>query len=154
MVGVDQQRQLGGPPDAIGLIGELAQRQHDEVGRTEDGQRCHRAGKHAQFETQIRGNARGDGVVHGGWMHAHSPSQNSTKPRAASAPARGHVILPDGGKGLEVFRAALLAPGMHEATSHGSLKNGQTTSSGDGIVVASLIDTMSGDRWTVDRNSQ
>ena len=43
---------------------------------------------------------------------------------------------------------------MHEATSPGSLKSGQTTFSGDGIVVSSLIDTMSGDRWTDDRNSQ
>jgi len=94
VVGVDQQRQLGGPADAIGLIGELAERQHDEVGRTEHGQRRHRAGKHTQFEIQIGGNARGDGVVHGSWMHARSPSQNSAKPRAARAPARRHVVLP------------------------------------------------------------
>jgi hypothetical protein len=50
-------------------------------------------------------------------MHARFPSQNFAKPRAASAPARRHVTLPDGGKGLEVFRAALLAPIAHSSLS-------------------------------------
>src|SRR5262245_5532555 len=108
MVGVDEQWQFRGPANAIGLIGKLTERQHDQVGGTEYGKRRHRAGKHAQFEAQIRGNARGDGVVHGGWVHARSTTQNCTKPCPASAPARRHVILPDGGKRLAVLRTALL----------------------------------------------
>src|SRR5262245_12777057 len=108
MVGVDEQWQFGGPANAICLIGKLTQRQHDQVGRTEYGQRRHRAGKHAQFEAQIRGNARGNRVVHGGGVHARSATQNGTKLRAASAPARRHVFLPDGGKRLALLRTALL----------------------------------------------
>src|SRR5262247_3698372 len=42
-------------------------------------------------------------------MHARAPRKNFAKPRAASTPARRHLILP-GGKGLEVFGAAHLAP--------------------------------------------
>src|SRR5262245_12146035 len=108
MIGVDEQWHFGGPANAICLVGKLSQRQHDQVGRTEYGQRRDRAAKHPQFKAQLRGNAGGDGVVHGGWVHARPATQNCTKPGAASAPARRHIILPDGDKSLAVLRTALL----------------------------------------------
>ena len=42
------------------------------------------------------------------------------------------------------WSGASVAPGMHDATSAGSLSSGQTSSAGDGIVVVSVNDTMKG----------
>ena len=57
VIGIDQQRQLAGAVDAIRLCGELGQRQHDQVGRAQHGERRDRAGEHADLEPQLLGDS-------------------------------------------------------------------------------------------------
>jgi hypothetical protein len=52
VIGVDHQRQVAPARDAADLLGELGQRQDDEIGRPEDRRRGDRAREHADLEPE------------------------------------------------------------------------------------------------------
>ena len=58
VVGIDHQRQPGGAVDAVGLTGEFAQGQDDQVRRPQDREGGDGTGEHAGFESDLLGNAR------------------------------------------------------------------------------------------------
>ena len=93
MVGIDQQRQLAGAVDAVGLRGELGQRQHDQVGHAEHGERGDGAGEHADLEPQLLGDARGDRIEDGTGMDALRGLQDGPEAFASIGPV--HVRLLD-----------------------------------------------------------
>ncbi len=86
MIGIDQQRQAAGAADATGLLGELGQREDDEIGRAEHRERRDRARKHPGLEAQILGDARGDGVEDRGRPHAARPRQDGAEAPAPLSP--------------------------------------------------------------------
>ena len=118
VIGIDQQRQLAGAIDAIGLVGELGEGQHDQVGRAEHRERADRAGEHADLEAEILGDARGDRIEHRARMDAAIAREDRaealradrssacnppalTKPeRVARVPARVSTLAPTGRRGV------------------------------------------------------
>ena len=80
MVGVDQNRQGARARDAPRLLGKLGQREQDQIGRTEHGQRGHRAGENAKLKLEMLGNAGRDRVVYRGRRHAGIGGEQRTHP--------------------------------------------------------------------------
>jgi hypothetical protein len=70
VIGVDQQRQVEGAVDAVGLPGEFTQRNEDQVGGVEHRQRRGRARERANFEPQILRDPRRQRVEYRGRMIA------------------------------------------------------------------------------------
>ena len=80
MVGVDHERQRSGAADAVDLLGELAQGQHDVVGGAEHRAAGDGAGEHTDLEAQILGDTGRNRVKHGAGMHANIAGQNGAIP--------------------------------------------------------------------------
>ena len=92
VVGVDHQRQAAGAVDAVGLGGELAQGQHDQVGGAQHGERGGRAREHAELEAEVLGDPGGDRVVHRAGMDAAAAVEDGAEALAAVGPM--HVDSP------------------------------------------------------------
>ena len=89
VVGIDQERQSTGAVDAIGLARELAQGEHDQVGRTQHGERGRRAREHADLEAEILGDAGRDRIEHRAGMDAALACEDSAEALAAVGPVHG-----------------------------------------------------------------
>ena len=89
MVGVDQQCQVAGSANAVGLSGEFGQGQDDEIGGAEHRHRPDRAGKHPDLEAEILGDARRDRVVDGSRMHTAVAGKDRAKALAPFGPVHG-----------------------------------------------------------------
>jgi len=77
----------------MGLIGEFGEREHDDVGRAEHGERCDRAGEHADLEAQVLGDARGDRIEYRSRVHAFVTGQHGAQAAAALGPTRHESLL-------------------------------------------------------------
>ena len=86
VVGIDQQRQIAGPVDAIGLRGEFGEREQDDVGRTEHRERGDRPGQHAGLEAEILRDARGDRIIDRCRMDAAPAVERGAKALASIGP--------------------------------------------------------------------
>ncbi len=91
MIGVDDQRQLAGAADALRLVGEFGQGQHDQVGRAEHRQRRDRTGEHAGLETEILGRARRQRIEDRSGMDAAVTLQDVAQFLAAEREIHGGV---------------------------------------------------------------
>src|SRR5471032_3036040 len=89
VVGIDHQRQVTGAVDAIGLVRELAQGEHDQVGGAQHHHRGNGAREHAEFEADVLGDARGDRVVDRAGMDATAAVQDGAEARATVGPVHG-----------------------------------------------------------------
>ena len=89
VVGVDHEGQRGGARHAPALVGELGQRQHDQVGRAQHRQRGRRAADHADLEADILGQPDRERVEDRGRHQAPPLGQMRAKPLA---PRAVHVI--------------------------------------------------------------
>ena len=90
MIGIDQQRQAAGTIDAVGLARELAQGEHDQVGRAEHGERGRRASEHADLEAEILGDAGRDRIEHRAGMDAALACEDGAEALAAVGPMHGY----------------------------------------------------------------
>ena len=107
VIGVDQERQLAGAVDAVGLLREFGQREHDDVGRAEHRERRDRAGEHAGLEAEILGDARRDRVEHRARINATRSRDDGAQPLPSVSPI--HPVSPDI-RSLAIRRAVLTCP--------------------------------------------
>jgi hypothetical protein len=94
MIGIDQERQMSGPVDTIGLPGKFGEGEQDDVGRAEHGKRGHRTGQHRGFETEILRDARGDRIIDRRRMDAASAVEGGAKTLASIGPVHDARPLP------------------------------------------------------------
>jgi hypothetical protein len=94
MIGIDQERQMSGPVDTIGLPGKFGEGEQDDVGRAEHGKRGHRTGQHRGFETEILRDARGDWIIDRRRMDAAPAVEGGAKTFASIGPVHDARPLP------------------------------------------------------------
>src|SRR3546814_3249970 len=80
-----------GAVDAVGLLGELAQGQKDEVGRAQHRQGGDGAGEHACLEAEFLCDARGERIEDGAGMDTAVAGEKRAEALPAVGPAMGRA---------------------------------------------------------------
>ncbi len=90
VVRVHQQRQLAGAADAMRLLGEFGEGDQGQVRRAQHHQGGDRAGEHAEFETEVCGDAGRNRIEYRGRMNASLALQYRAQALASFIPS--HVL--------------------------------------------------------------